>query len=184
MLSYWIFSERLLIVSDGENILISLDSRHAENIFAGSKQVELRRRNMHIAPGTIVWIYVTLPIGAIIGRVKVVEIHASSPSELWQRFGEISGLSKIEFFDYFNGVSKGVALVLENAERLCRSFSLEDLREIANGFQPPQFFTRLSAEHPLLVAMEVQNLSTINWPLVSMRTLVHPELMQLVDADL
>ena len=140
-------------MAKGEHILISLAPRHAEDIFAGRKQVELRRRTMNVAPGTTVWIYVKLPIGSIVGRVKVVDIHASSPAALWRRFGSVSGLSRSEFFDYFSGVAAGVALVLENAQRLRRSLSLEALRELASGFQPPQFFARLSAEHPFLGAI-------------------------------
>lgn len=131
-----------------EQILISLAPRHAENIFTGRKQVELRRRPMNVVPGTIVWVYVKLPVGSIIGRVKIVAIHASSPAALWRRFGSVSGLSRSEFFDYFNGVTAGVALVLENAQRLHRSLSLNALREHADGFQPPQFFVRLGAKHP------------------------------------
>lgn len=136
-----------------EHILISLAPRHAENIFAGRKQVELRRRTMHVAPGTTVWIYVKLPVGSIVGRVKIGAIHASSPAALWRRFGSVSGLSRSEFFDYFGGVAEGVALVLENAKRLNRSLSLEDLRELSAGFQPPQFFARLDAQHPFLGAI-------------------------------
>lgn len=139
-------------MGNGEHILMSLAPRHAENIFSGRKQVELRRRTMHIAPGTTVWIYVKVPVGSIIGRVMIRGVHASSPAALWRRFGSVSGLSRSEFFDYFNGVAAGVALVLENAERLHRSLSLDALRDLADGFQPPQFFARLDAEHPLLGA--------------------------------
>lgn len=140
-------------MGNGEHILISLAPRHAENIFSGRKQVELRRRAMNVAPGTTVWIYVKLPVGSIIGRVKIVGIHASSPAALWRRFGSVSGLSRGEFFEYFNGVAAGVALVLENAQRLHRSLSLDALRELADGFQPPQFFARLGAKHPFLGAI-------------------------------
>ncbi len=140
-------------MGNGEHILISLAPRHAENIFSGRKQVELRRRTMNVAPGTTVWIYVKLPVGSIIGRVKIVGIHASSPAALWRRFGSVSGLSRSEFFEYFNGVAAGVALVLENAQRLHRSLSLDALRELADGFHPPQFFARHGAKHPFLGAI-------------------------------
>ncbi len=137
------------------DILISLAARHAEKIFAGEKQVELRRRAMRVAPGATVWIYVKLPVGSIVGRARVEAVHASSPASLWRRFGMVSGLSKEEFFDYFKGVAQGFALVLEQARRLRRSLSLELLRRIAEGFNPPQFFIRLTAEHPLLVAVTI-----------------------------
>lgn len=137
-------------MSNGDHILISLIPRHAENIFAGHKQVELRRRTMHIAPGTTAWIYVKLPVGAITGRVTIAAIHLSSPTALWRRFGVASGLSRSEFFDYFKGVVQGVALELVDAKELRQSISLTSLRAISNSFQPPQFFTRLIPSNPVL----------------------------------
>ena len=137
-----------------KHILISLEARHADKIFSGSKQVELRRRTMHVEPGTTVWIYAKLPIGSIIGRVKIVSVHALSPTEIWRQYGKISGLSKSEFFEYFSGIKKGFALVLEDAERLNSYLSLEDIREIYDSFQPPQFFAHLTAQHPVLGAVK------------------------------
>lgn len=134
---------------EGEHILISLASRHADNIFAGRKQVELRRRPMNISPGAIVWIYVKLPIGSIVGHVRVSSIDTSSPTALWRRHGAVSGLSKSEFFAYFEGTSQGVALVLEQSKRLNASLSLDELRRLDESFQPPQFFARLGECHPL-----------------------------------
>ena len=136
-----------------QNILISLASRYAEKIFAGEKQVELRRRAMHVSPGAIVWIYVKLPVGSIVGRARVEAVHASSPASLWRRFGLVSGLSKVEFFAYFKGVTRVFALVLEGARRLKQALSLDSLRGVAEGFNPPQFFVRLTAEHPLFTAV-------------------------------
>ena len=42
---------------------------------------------------------------------------------------------------------------VEGARRLRRSFSLDALRKVASGFNPPQFFMRLAAKHPLLLAV-------------------------------
>ena len=160
MINYRIFLKGLLVVNDVENILMSLDLRHAEKIFAGSKRVELRRRNMHVTPGAIVWIYATLPTGAIIGQAKIVKIHAAAPVDLWQCYATVSGLTKKEFFDYFSGVTQGVALVLEDAKRFHQTFSLYYLREISKGFHPPQFFTRLSIQHPILRAISAKSFNT------------------------
>lgn len=140
-------------MTDNQHILISLASRHAEKIFAGQKQVELRRRPMHVAPGATVWIYVKLPVGSIVGRARIEAVHALPPASLWRRFGLVSGLSRHEFFEYFKGVTKGFALVLEGAQRLRRSLSLEALRKATKRFQPPQFFIRLTADHPVLWAV-------------------------------
>lgn len=133
-----------------QDILISLASRYAEKIFSGEKQVELRRRTMRVKPGATVWIYVKVPVGSIVGRARVESIHASSPESLWRRFGRVSGLSRSEFFEYFDGVTTGVALVLEGARRLKQALSLATLRQAAKKFQPPQFFLRLPIDHPVL----------------------------------
>jgi predicted transcriptional regulator len=109
---------------------------------------------MHITPGTKAWVYVKLPIGAIIGRVTIDAIHVSSPAILWRRFGLVSGLTKNEFFEYFDGVTEGVALELKDIKELRQSISLEKLREVSNGFQPPQFFVRLVSTNPVLKAVK------------------------------
>lgn len=138
---------------EGEHILISLENRHAENIFAGRKQVELRRRTMNVSVGTTVWIYVKLPVGSVMGRARVSAVHSLAPLTLWRRFAAISGLTHGEFFDYFTGISKGFALSLEDAEQFPQSISLQTLREVPSGFHPPQFFMRLGVGGGLLNAL-------------------------------
>lgn len=132
-----------------EHILISLESRHAENILSGRKTVELRRRNMNVSPGATIWMYVKLPVGSIIGHARIDKVHASSPAALWRRYGSVSGLTRTEFFDYFEGSEQGVALLLQQSTRLKSSLSLETLRKVDEGFKPPQFFARINSTHPL-----------------------------------
>lgn len=136
-------------MADGSHILISLEPRHAEGIFSGRKQVELRRRIMHISPGTTVWIYVKMPIGSIVGHARVFKVHSSSPTALWRRYGSVSGLKRQEFFSYFGVTEHCLALELAEPTRLRNSLSLKALRKVDGKFQPPQFFARLRYEHPL-----------------------------------
>src|SRR3989442_222223 len=118
------------MANNNKHILISLASNHAEKIFDGQKLVELRRRTMRVPPGSTVWIYVKLPVGSIVGRAKVESVHSSSPEALWRRFGHVSGLSRGEFFEYFSGVTRGFALVLQGAQRLRQSLTLDNLRQV------------------------------------------------------
>lgn len=155
MNSYRPFLQKERPVVNGEHILISLEERHAENIFAGRKYIELRRRPMNITVGTTVWIYVKLPVGSVIGRARVSAFHSLAPSTLWRRFSTVSGLTHREFFHYFEGVTKGFALALEDAELLSQSMPLEALRRASSGFQPPQFFMRLEAGSALLNTLEI-----------------------------
>lgn len=141
-------------MNNEEHILISLDERHAENIFEGKKNVELRRRFMNVKVGSTVWIYVKLPVGSVIGKARISGFYNLSPSTLWRRFSTVSGLSRVEFFDYFEGVQKGFALALESAERLSQSTPLKTLRNASSGFQPPQFFMRLEKDGAVLKTLE------------------------------
>lgn len=140
-------------MKNDQHLLISLEERHANNIFAGTKRVELRRREMRVAPGDTVWIYVKLPVGCVTGHATVEATHTMSPTQLWRRFGSCSGLEKAEFFDYFAGAEKAFALGLKNAKVLTNPLSLADLREASAGFQPPQFFSRIEAGGALLSAI-------------------------------
>lgn len=136
-----------------EHILISVQARHAESIFAGTKHVELRRRRMYVAPGSTALIYAKLPVGSIVGRVTISSIHASSVAALWREYGAVSGLSRNDFFRYFRGAADPLALVLEGAKRFRSALTLEQIRALSSDFHPPQFFSRLRPEHPLLAAV-------------------------------
>lgn len=135
-----------------ENILISLEPRHAESILVGKKLVELRRRAMHVSPGSAVWMYAKLPVGSVIGVARLEKTHTAAPSTLWRKFGRVSGISRKEFFDYFDGVRRGLALELSNVQRLPKGVALDDIREKDKNFQPPQFFARMKEGHPVLTA--------------------------------
>ncbi|WP_045566959.1 transcriptional regulator [Burkholderia ubonensis] len=136
-------------MNEPDHVLISLEQRHAENILSGTKQVELRRRAMRLKAGTIVWIYVKVPVGRVVGYVQAGDVHWLAPSTLWRRFANVCGLTRGEFFTYFDGVPKGFALGLQEPKRLMGGMSLADLRYIDSEFQPPQFFMRLVPGSPL-----------------------------------
>ncbi len=140
-------------MSVADQILISLEARHAENILRGKKLVEFRRRPMNVEAGAIIWIYAKLPVGSIVGCATVAAVRRQAPSTLWRRFGAHSGISRTEFFEYFAGVTQGVALELTACRRLCASVPLESLRRFSAGFHPPQFFARLRQGAPLLAAI-------------------------------
>ena len=140
-------------MSDSGHILMSLEPRHAESILELTKLVELRRRTMNVGVGATVWLYAKLPVGSIVGRATVRANHVFAPSTLWRKFGAVSGLSRAQFFGYFDGVSLGTALELSDCRRLASVLSLKALRRFQHKFQPPQFFTRLSVGAPILTAM-------------------------------
>lgn len=136
-----------------QHVLISLDKRHATNILAGTKQVELRRRTMHVEPGSIIWLYVKKPVGAVIGFATVGTTYSAAPSTVWRKYGSVSGLSKSEFMSYFDGVVTASAMALSGPKKLRKPVTLDALRAAMPNFHPPQFYCRLKTD--LLIKLQL-----------------------------
>ena len=141
------------------NILVSLKQRYADDILAGVKTIELRRRSMNVCAGETMWIYATRPLGSVVGRATVQGVNVLSPQTLWRKFGHRTGLSRSEFFDYFEGAQTGTAIELRDVMKLEKAVSLESLRQRSFNFQPPQFFARLENENPVLRLLQRTRLS-------------------------
>lgn len=132
------------------NILISVADRHVKSMLSGSKTVELRRRPLRIAPGTRVWVYSKLPKGHVELVATVDRIDAARPERLWDLYQGRVGISRREFFQYFEGIEIGCAVVFQEILPLRPSIELDDVRSVAKTFQPPQFFKRLNRDSPEL----------------------------------
>lgn len=126
-----------------ENALISIRPGYAEAIFTGSKTVELRRRIPPITKGTRLWIYVTKPVGAVLGVAEVKEIVAGTPAEIWERCNGNTGIDRSEFDRYFDASVSAFGLILANVRKGLPA-SMETLKELRPGFHPPQVMTRLT----------------------------------------
>lgn len=140
-------------MNEAAHALISLEERFAEGILNGDKLVELRRRPMRVPVGTTIWMYAKVPVGMVVGSAQVQSLQSLAPATLWKKYGDVSGLGRAEFFDYFSGLARGFALVLGNPTRLQRPIPLERLRSLNDGFQPPQFFHHLASDGVLLSAL-------------------------------
>ena len=133
-----------------EDILISVENRHAQSMLSGLKTVELRRRALKLLPGTRIWVYTKLPKG-IVELVAIVDaIECDRPANLWTRHRTKVGITLREFEHYFADVALGYAIVFRQVLPVRRNIDLKKLREACSSFQPPQFFKRLSPNAPEL----------------------------------
>jgi predicted transcriptional regulator len=133
-----------------KDILLSLKPRHAQTIFTGLKTVELRKRRPNIKLGTRIWIYVSLPTGAIKGSAKLSQLESNSPKAIWKKLGHQTGVSKQEFNGYFQNSKTAHALILTDVRRLAHDLSLKDIKKKIRSFHPPQFFFHLNGTHKRL----------------------------------
>ena len=135
-------------MSDVEAALISIKPAYAEAILSGRKSVELRRRIPSVTPGLRLFIYSTLPVGAVVGAVTLERVARGTPTAIWEEFGPLTGVNRADYDDYFAGVSEALGLLLRAPRRVPRS-DMRALRSLREGFHPPQVMVRLSAEEAL-----------------------------------
>jgi predicted transcriptional regulator len=117
-------------------IMISIHPEFAHAIFRGDKKVEFRKLNIpkHIEH---VVLYVTAPEGKIAGYFSVKGVIEEKPSELWEKFRDVSGTTKDFFFKYYGNQVAGLGLLVDEVEVLQNPIALD---KIAGGGRPPQSF--------------------------------------------
>lgn len=122
-------------------VLISVHPKYVSKILAGTKRVEFRRvwaaqRITHLV------IYSTSPEMKVKATVKVDEVINGSKTKLWEIAKEYGGgLTRKELRTYFDGVSKGNALILSEIKQFKESLSLT---EAIPGMRAPQSYVYLT----------------------------------------
>lgn len=121
-------------------ILLSIKPEFAERIFDGTKRFEFRKvvyanRNVR----TVV-VYVTRPVGRILGEFEVLDITEGTPDRLWEVTQAFAGVSREFFNEYFLGRDRGYAIHIGFVTRYETPLVPEDLIE---NFTPPQSYMYL-----------------------------------------
>lgn len=81
----------------------------------------------------------------IVGAFKVDRIVESTIEELWKIVGNKAGVTREEFNVYFEGVSVGVGIFLNESQRFPEPINLQDLKDMID-FTPPQGFRYVTEE--------------------------------------
>ncbi|MDP3446587.1 MAG: hypothetical protein Q8S22_00815, partial [Eubacteriales bacterium] len=102
-------------------ILLSIKPRYAYSILSGTKKVELRRSFPILNKGDCVVIYASSPKRAVIGYFIVDYTDAKESGLLWEDVSSLAGLTKDEFFNYFQNCTIGHAIYFQKVA----SFSVE-----------------------------------------------------------
>ncbi len=115
----------------------ALKPRFAEAILAEKKTVELRRVMPRITIPTLALLYATGPERSLVGTCIVHSVARLPSDELWRRHGTKTALFRPEFDAFLSGRDEGVALFLEQPDRLPAPIPLQALRR-ADNFRAPQ----------------------------------------------
>jgi len=119
------------------NVLLSIKPKYVNEIVNGNKRYEFRksvfrkRNNVDRA-----YIYAASPVKRIVGAFTIKTIMEEHPNELWKKCKKFSGISAVEFFDYFRDQDKGYATRI----RALELFDPIDPRDTTPNFSPPQSF--------------------------------------------
>jgi predicted transcriptional regulator len=125
-------------MKQGKALFLSIKPRFAEQIFAGTKTVELRRVRPRVSADDVVVVYASGETKALLGAFQIVRVVSGKPSTIWRRFSKSAGLARREFDEYFAGAETAYAIEIAHTWRLPTPVCLPMLREKKRGFRPPQ----------------------------------------------
>jgi len=133
------------------DVIFSIKPKYADQIMAGVKTVELRRRfSSEVAIGSHAFIYSSTPAKAMVGYATIADVRRLSVARIWAEYAGEAGITRQEFDAYFDGVAHGFVIALRDARRFKRSATMNDLRE-RFGFRAPQSYQYAGIEYRELI---------------------------------
>lgn len=127
------------------NALLSIKPEFGEKILEGEKQYEFRKA-VFSDPAAVekVILYASSPVQQIIGYFSFSQIYQDTPTALWDRFGDLSGIdSRERFLSYFSEKEEGYAIEIDEATPLRTPV---DPWEQLDDFRAPMSFNYVNGE--------------------------------------
>jgi len=104
---------------------------YACGILKGVKKYELRGRRLGVKEGSIIVVYATSPIKAILGEFTAGKIIKDTPSEVWSKVGKPEyGVTK-ESYQYIEKGKYAVAIEVTNPRCYAKPVTLGEIKEIS-----------------------------------------------------
>lgn len=131
------------------NVLLSVKPKYVEAILSGAKKYEFRRTIFKRKDVKKIYIYSNSSIKKIVGFFETEKILEGTPEEIWKQCHEYAAISKEDFFKYFQGTQKALAIKIKNVQKFSKPI---DPYIKNNNFTPPQSFCYISEfifERPL-----------------------------------
>lgn len=119
------------------NVILSIKPKYANAILSGEKEYEFRKVIFKDKNVEKVYIYSSSPVKKIVGSFMVDDIIEGEPDNIWDMCKDHAGITKNNFFDYFQGKEKAYAIKIGETEIIPEPF---DPRESYPDFTPPQSF--------------------------------------------
>lgn len=118
--------------------LLSIKPEYAKKIFNGEKKYEYRRRLFKRKDINTIVVYVTKPVGKVIGEFQIDAVLEGELNSIWEQTKLYAGIDKNEYIAYFSGRKTGFAIVIKNITVYKKPLELIELNP--NIKYPPQSF--------------------------------------------
>ena len=117
------------------NALMSIRPEFTDRIISGEKLYEFRK-SIFKEDVDRIFIYATAPRREIVGYFTPSKIIADSPEKLWDCCSEVSGISEMDFFKYYENKTEGFAIGIGNLNVFENPIDMSQYPE----FHPPQSY--------------------------------------------
>ncbi len=133
-------------------ILFSIRPEYARAILAGIKKFELRRGSaLNIQPGSIAVLYASGKVKRIVGHFTVGKVFRGSPAYVWRIVTSKKeyGIG-VDAKKYIEGSTSAAAIEVLNPHAYTSRISLNEIRMILPGWNPPLSYTILNEGDPFV----------------------------------
>lgn len=89
-------------------------------------------------------VYVTKPIGKVIGEFEIAEILEDNPTSIWERTKNHFGINKKDYEEYFGDKQRGFAISIKNTIPYQTPLKLKELNSKIKC--APQSFMYMKSE--------------------------------------
>jgi predicted transcriptional regulator len=142
--------------SPDNQLLLSIRPEFAERILKRTKTVEIRRRFSRRWLGHRINIYASAPVMSLVGEARIAGIVVSKPEEIWSRFENQIGCTRMEFDHYTQGAEELYAMELDEVRAYRDRFPLAQISSLLReNLVPPQSYFTLEKNKPWAKAISI-----------------------------
>lgn len=108
-------------------VLLSIKPEYAQKIFSGEKKYEYRKSLFKRAGIKTVVVYVTKPVGKVIGEFEIDSVIEGNPNLIWEKTKLYAGINENAYIDYFSERETGFAIVIKKTKIYKKPLELVEL---------------------------------------------------------
>ena len=138
------------------DLLISIKTKYANQIFEGTKKFEFRRKSIGDKNcNKKIYVYSSEHDKAIIGYIIVDKILKGSLNDI---LNETNHNKKQDIIDYFKNSQICYALHIKETYKFLKPISLFDIREKYDDFVIPQFYRYIKKDEKIYKTLESRDI--------------------------